>query len=243
MAEELALEERLGQRGAVDRDEGPAGAVALRVQRRAARPLPVPVSPSTSTGTSERATRSMTSRAWRIARAHGDDARGRGAVAEDGAQRGHLPAHAALVDRAVEEERELLELEGLGEVVASRRWRIDSIAESIAPYAVITMTGSPGAIRRAAESSARPSTPGMRRSVTSAAKGSARQPRDRLLARRDGRRVVAAIAQPVGDGLRHLDRVVDDEDARGLLLRLRHGCPPSGSGRARSRRCRGATRA
>ncbi len=58
VTEELALEQRLGNRGAVDRDEGPRSrAGCCRCSARATSSLPVPLSPVTSTDASESATR------------------------------------------------------------------------------------------------------------------------------------------------------------------------------------------
>ena len=62
VAEELALEEALGHRGAVDGDEGALARRRLRSWiARATSSLPVPLSPVTSTVASDRATRSMRS--------------------------------------------------------------------------------------------------------------------------------------------------------------------------------------
>jgi hypothetical protein len=52
VAEELALEELSGDRGAVDRDQGPRAASTPVWISRATSPLPVPVSPSSRTLTS-----------------------------------------------------------------------------------------------------------------------------------------------------------------------------------------------
>ena len=61
VAEQLGLDEVLGQRRAVDLDQGPVGAGALACTALAASSLPVPLSPTISTLASEPATDSSSS--------------------------------------------------------------------------------------------------------------------------------------------------------------------------------------
>ena len=132
VAEQLALEQRLGHRGAVDRDER-AGRCRLRWWiARATSSLPVPLSPVISTVASVSATRSMRSYTFCIGAARADHLdRGRDLGRPTWRSRLTSSRSARCCDGAREREPQRLDLERLGdEVVGAGADRADRRLEA-----------------------------------------------------------------------------------------------------------------
>ncbi len=117
VAEELALEQRVGDRRAVDGDERPRLARAVEVDRRATSSLPVPDSPVTSTDAAEPATRRTRSNTSCIAGELADDVLEAVAARDLVAQPRDLGPQLALGERLLDRQDQLVDLERLGDVV------------------------------------------------------------------------------------------------------------------------------
>ena len=116
VAEQLGLEQRLGNRAAVDRDEAlTAPRAARRECARAASSLPVPVSPVISTVLDVAATVRSSSNSCSIDRRPADDAVDAEAILQLRAQVGVLRLQPPLLDRRVQLVQQLFELERLGD--------------------------------------------------------------------------------------------------------------------------------
>ena len=92
--------------------------------------------------------------------------------------------------------------------------RSPATAVSRVPCAVIMMTGRDGSSSSDTRKSARPSTSGIRKSVTSASKRSVLQPMHGLTARAGRDRREPLLGEGVGDHLGHFGAIVDHEDPR-----------------------------
>jgi hypothetical protein len=170
-----------------------------------------------------------------------DDARLGELRAQRGLERHRLAPHAHLVERAPEEDRKLVLLERLGQVVVrALADRLDrGVDRAVGGHDDHRAIGVHTARRR---QQLEPVDLGHAQVGDDGVEAIARrrQPLHRLGARRQRHGVVAAIGEPVGDGARHLQIVVDDQNARALA---RHASrPPPAAGGSR-RACRAARRA
>ncbi len=214
VAEELALEQRLGNRAAVDRHEGRVVSRAFGVHRARDQLL----AGSALAGDQHVARRArgqgdlLVERADRVALA---DERARRPAAgaragRAGPSRSSPDTGAASVRAPSGDRRRTASRDS-----RRRPRRSAAIAVSSAAYAVITMTAARGLRTRERSSTSSPSRPGMTMSVTMTSKSSLFDAGQRFLAAAGGRHAVSLGGQGPGQDVLDRGLVVNHEDRRG----------------------------